>query len=75
MQPTTTKAQEKEVCPNCNAEITFKEKEGDVEFWDCPKCGKINLKKEQWKKMILAPTQLPEVHVNCNFCKNKQSKK
>ena len=47
MEPTPTTA---ETCPNCNSEITFKEKDGAVEYWDCPNCGKINLKKEQLKK-------------------------
>jgi len=75
MQPTNAEQQETETCPNCDSEITFREKDGDIEFWDCPKCGKINLKKEQWKKMILTPTQLPEVHESCNFCKNKHSDK
>jgi len=73
--PTNAEQQEKEVCPKCGAAISFKEKDGDVEFWDCPNCGKINLKKEQWKKLVLAPSKLPEVHVNCNFCKNKHSEK
>ena len=67
----SNKPRELEVCPNCNAEITFKEKDGYIELWDCPNCGKINLKKEKWKKEFLIPTQLPDVHVNCNFCKNK----
>jgi len=72
---TAGEPQKPETCPNCNAEITFKEKDGDVTFYDCPNCGKINLKKEQWKKMILTPTTLPEVHESCNFCKNKHSDK
>ena len=64
-----------ETCPNCDAKVTFKEKDGYIEFWDCPNCGKINLKKEQWKKMILTPSTLPDVHESCNFCKNKHSDK
>ena len=73
--PTTEDPQKTENCPNCKSEITFKEKDGVVEYWDCPNCGKINLKKEQWKKQFLKPTKLPEVHINCNFCKNLHSEK
>jgi len=73
--PEAPENKEPELCPNCNAEVTFSEKDGDIEFWDCPNCGQINLKKETWKKMMLTPSTLPEVHVNCNFCKNKHSTK
>ena len=75
MQPTKD-SQKPGICPKCGATVTFKENDGDIECWNCPNCGKINLKREQWKKKLLTqPTILPDVHVNCNFCKNKHSEK
>ena len=66
-------------CPKCGSELQF-EKDGVLEEYVCPnlKCGyKFNPKKEQWKKefLNLKPTQLPEVHISCNFCKNLHSEK
>lgn len=76
--------QEIKNCPVCGSEITFLEKDGDIEFYTCPKCGKINAKKEEWKKIVFghepALLKLPvednpvnKISLSCSFCKNKHN--
>ena len=75
MQPTTaTEPQKAETCPNCNAEVTFKETEGDVTYYNCVNCGVINLEKEKWKKLLQTEPKIKisepiKVIPTCHFCK------
>jgi len=72
---------EKELCPECKSEVTFNEKDEGIEYWDCPKHGKINLKKEIWKKKFLEPSENKEdskfqtVHTSCRFCQELHTEK
>lgn len=68
-----------ENCPKCGGKLTF-ESDGVLEQYVCSNNHpeyKFNPKKEAWKKNFssLKPTQLPSVHINCFFCKNKTSDK
>lgn len=66
----------KQICPICNSEVTFSYKDGEISYYNCPKCGQINLKKEKWRKLLKDPIPTSDkikIQITCDFCKLRNS--
>jgi len=77
MQTPKTAETTSETCPICSSEVTFSYKDGEISYYNCPKCGQINLKKEKWKNLLKDPVPTSDkmkIQITCDFCKLRNNR-